>query len=36
MAGESFKNLVLFRVLEGLREGLSQFSGPSRVALIYA
>ena len=36
MTGESFKNLVLFRVLEGLREGLSQFSGPSRVALIYA
>jgi len=36
MAGESFKNLVLFRVLEGLREGLSQFSGPSRIALIYA
>jgi len=36
MAVESFKNLVLFRVLDGLREGLSQFSGPSRVALIYA
>jgi len=36
MAGESFKNLVLFRVLEGLREWLSQFSGPSRIALIYA
>jgi len=35
MADESFKNLVLFSVLDGLREGLTQFSGPSRVALIY-
>lgn len=36
MANTSFKNLVLFRILDGLREGLSQFSGPSRIALIYA
>jgi hypothetical protein len=34
--GESFKNLCIFHVLDGLRDGLSHFSGPSRAALVYA
>jgi hypothetical protein len=33
---ESFRNLCLFYTLDGLRDGLSHFSGPSRAALIYA
>lgn len=33
---DSLKNLCVLNVLDGLREGLSQFSGPSRAALIYA
>ncbi|MBW1784857.1 MAG: DNA integrity scanning protein DisA nucleotide-binding domain protein [Deltaproteobacteria bacterium] len=36
MIRNSFKNLCLFHILEGLRDGLSRFSGPSRAALIYA
>ncbi len=36
MTENSFKNLCIFHVSEGLREGLSHFSEPSRVALIYA
>lgn len=30
------KNLCIFRIVDGLCEGLSSFSGPSRAALIYA
>jgi hypothetical protein len=33
---DSLQNLCIFHALDGLREGLSQFSGPSRAALIYA
>ncbi len=36
MLSISTKNLFLFNVLDGLREGLNQFSGPSRVALLFA
>ncbi len=36
MDEDSFKNLCLFDTLVGLEEGLSHFSGPSRVAVIYA
>jgi len=36
MTKDSFKNLCLFHILDGLREGLSLFSGISRAALIYA
>jgi len=36
MPTTSAKNLFIFNVLDGLREGLSQFSGPSRAALLYA
>ena len=36
MSTESFRNLCLFYTLDGLRDGLSHFSGPSRAALIYA
>lgn len=32
---ESYKNLCIFHILDGLREGLSQFSGSSRASLIY-
>jgi len=32
----SYKNLCLYHVVDGLSAGLSQFSGPSRAALIYA
>lgn len=32
----STKNLCIFRMVDGLCEGLSSFSGPSRAALIYA
>ena len=33
---DSLQNLCIFHALDGLREGLTQFSGPSRAALIYA
>lgn len=33
---DSIKNLCIFRIVDGLCEGLSSFSGPSRAALIYA
>ena len=36
MKNDSFKNLCLFHIIDGLRQGLSHFSGPSRAALIYA
>ncbi|SMC23715.1 DisA checkpoint controller nucleotide-binding [Desulfacinum hydrothermale DSM 13146] len=36
MPTTSAKNLFIFNVLDGLRDGLSQFSGPSRAALLYA
>ena len=36
MVVDSFKNLCLFDTLDGLQEGLCHFSGPSRVAVIYA
>lgn len=36
MTTESFRNLCLFYTLDGLRDGLSHFSGSSRAALIYA
>ena len=36
MLTNSSKNLCLFHILDGLRQGLSSFSGPSRVAVIFA
>ena len=36
MIDEIAKYLSIFRVLDGLRKGLSLYSGPSRAALIYA
>ena len=33
---DSFKNLCLIHVMEGLSAGLSAYSGPSRAALVYA
>ncbi len=36
MGQESFINLCIFHVLDGLRQGLSHFSQPSRAALVYA
>ena len=36
MTPESFRNLCLFHTLDGLRDGLTHFSGSSRAALIYA
>ena len=36
MLTDSSKNLCLFHILDGLRQGLSSFSGPSRAAVIYA
>ena len=36
MSKESVQNQCIFHVFDGLREGLSHFSPPSRVALIYA
>ena len=36
MLTNSSKNLSLFHILDGLRQGLSSFSGPSRAAVIYA
>ena len=35
MTNDSVKNLCLFHILDGLRQGLSHFSGPSRAALVY-
>ena len=36
MPRSSLKNLCLFHILTGLKEGLSHFSGQSRAALIFA
>ena len=36
MESESIKNLGLFHIADGLREGLTHFSGPSRAAVIFA
>jgi hypothetical protein len=36
MLNESTKSLCLMNILDGLAVGLTQFSGPSRAALIYA
>lgn len=36
MGHTSFENICIFHLLEGLRDGLSHFSHPTRVALIYA
>ena len=36
MSEASFENICLFHILDGLREGLSHFSQPSRVAVVYA
>lgn len=36
MIAEMAKYLSIFRVLDGLRKGLTVYSGPSRAALIYA
>jgi Probable sensor domain DACND/Probable sensor domain DACNH/DisA bacterial checkpoint controller nucleotide-binding len=36
MLSNSSKNLCLFHILDGLRQGLSSFSGPSRAAVIFA
>ncbi|WP_319541448.1 DNA integrity scanning protein DisA nucleotide-binding domain protein [uncultured Pseudodesulfovibrio sp.] len=36
MPEASFENICLFHILDGLREGLSHFSTPSRAAVIYA
>ena len=35
MMDEAIKNLCLFHITDGLRQGLSHFSGTSRAALIY-
>lgn len=36
MPGNSFENICIFHILDGLRDGLSHFSGASRVGLIYS
>jgi hypothetical protein len=36
MSDSAYENICIFHILDGLRDGLSHFSGPSRVALIYA
>ena len=36
MLTDSAKNLCLFHILDGLRQGLSYFSGPSRAAVIFS
>ncbi|WP_432736058.1 DNA integrity scanning protein DisA nucleotide-binding domain protein [Maridesulfovibrio sp. FT414] len=36
MSSESFANLCIFHIMDGLRDGLSHFSRTSRTALIYA
>ncbi|MGE4554405.1 MAG: DNA-binding protein, partial [Desulfovibrionaceae bacterium] len=35
MAGYSFENVCIFHILDGLRDGLSHFASPTRVALLY-
>ncbi len=36
MSEDSYPNMCIFNTLDGLRDGLSHFSQPSRVALIFA
>lgn len=36
MSDNSFESVCIFHILDGLREGLSHFSGNSRAALVYA
>ncbi|WP_027179476.1 DNA integrity scanning protein DisA nucleotide-binding domain protein [Maridesulfovibrio bastinii] len=36
MCSNSFANLCIFHIMDGLRDGLSHFSHPSRTALLYA
>ena len=36
MSEDSYPNMCIFHTLDGLRDGLSHFSEPSRVALVYA
>tara|TARA_Y100001954_G_scaffold239632_1_gene317054 strand:- start:11575 stop:13038 length:1464 start_codon:yes stop_codon:yes gene_type:complete len=36
MSDASFENICIFHILDGLRDGLSHFSQPCRVALIYS
>ncbi|QGY39613.1 DNA-binding protein [Pseudodesulfovibrio cashew] len=36
MSSSSFENICISHILDGLRDGLTHFSQPSRVALIYA
>ena len=36
MSSESFANLCIFHIMDGLRDGLSHFSQTSRTALLYA
>lgn len=36
MVEESYQNLCIFHILDGLREGLSHFSQTSRAAVVYA
>lgn len=36
MSKASFENICIFHILDGLRDGLSHYSQPSRAALIYA
>jgi hypothetical protein len=36
MPENTYRNLCIFHILDGLRDGLSHFSQPSRVALVYA
>ena len=36
MSDSAFRSLCVFHILDALRDGLSHFSGPSRVALLYA
>jgi hypothetical protein len=36
MGTESFESICIYHIMDGLRDGLSHFSPPSRAALIYA
>ena len=36
MVGDAIRNLCIFHALDGLRDGLSHFSGASRAALLFA
>jgi len=36
MMNSAVKNLCIYHILDGLRIGLSHFSGPSRAALLFA